>query len=204
MAAALRERGENVVIASRLDTDGVDWAWDMTQPMPALPNVDITDVVLNASIFEAGLAWTGMDGDQANKEAALLARHLQINVTSGWRLIMELAKRRPLTSVVMLLDARNDRPWPGYSAYHVSRAAGYGMMRALAHELAPTRVNAIAPGTILPGLAAKHAESLGKAAERSVLGGGKVKDVVDAVLFLRDAGHITGEMLRVDGGLLGA
>ncbi|MGO4778449.1 SDR family oxidoreductase, partial [Lysobacter sp. 2RAB21] len=96
-----------------------------------------------------------------------------------------------------------DRSFAGHSAYQVSRAAGAGMVRALAAELLPCRVNAVAPGTVLPSVRdpAERAEQEDAIAARTVLGRmGSVEDVVEAVLYLRDAPYVTGEILRVDGG----
>ena len=77
------------------------------------------------------------------------------------------------------------------------------MTRALARALAPeVRVNGVAPGAVhLPddfddAMAARLAETtpLGRL--------GSPDDVVGAVLYLLDAGYVTGQVVAVDGGRL--
>ncbi|MGO4260475.1 SDR family NAD(P)-dependent oxidoreductase [Lysobacter sp. TAB13] len=216
IAEACLTRGERVV-AHRRSADSVpepfcapvlEWCWDMNEPLPALPEADITDVVLSASLFERGYAWGALgaaDGGpgRIEEERERLQRHLRVNLLAPWELVVSLHARRPLRSVVMLLDTYLDRSFAGHSAYQVSRAAGAGMVRALAAELSPCRVNAVAPGTVLPSVRdpAERAEQEDAIAARTVLGRmGSVEDVVEAVLYLRDAPYVTGEILRVDGG----
>jgi 3-oxoacyl-[acyl-carrier protein] reductase/pteridine reductase len=68
-------------------------------------------------------------------------------------------------------------------------------------ELAPTiRVNAIAPGPILPppGYSEKQ---IAAAAKRTLLGRwGAAEDVAQAVSYLVQASYVTGILLPVDGG----
>lgn len=218
IAEACLSRGEHVVAHRRSERDTPEpysapvraWCWDMTQPLEALPDAPITDVVLSASLFERGYAWGALGASEGEggatrieEERERLQRHLRVNLLAPWELVVSLHARSPLDSVVMLLDTYLDRSFAGHSAYQVSRAAGAGMVRALAAELTPCRVNAVAPGTVLPSVRdpAQRAEQEDAIAARTVLGRmGEVDDVVDAVLYLRDAAYITGEVLRVDGG----
>ena len=76
------------------------------------------------------------------------------------------------------------------------------LTKALATEVAKrgVRVNAVAPGTIRTPMHAS--DYLDRLAKRHPLGRvGEVKDIVDAVLYLESASFVTGEILRVDGGL---
>lgn len=167
----------------------------------------ISHIVLNASMFERGQPWSGLtDGPD---ELELIRRHFEANVVAPWALVTALARPswnsvpQPVESVVMLLDTYFDRPLPGYAAYQVSRAAGAGLVRALASELAPIRVNAVAPGTVLwsERPEAERAETASALEKRTVLGRkGSPADVIAAVRYLRDAEYTTGEILRVDGG----
>lgn len=216
IAEACLARGESVV-AHRRSADSVpepysapvlEWCWDMSQPLTALPEAEITDVVLSASLFERGYAWGSLGAAEGGpsrieEERELLQRHLRVNLLAPWELVVSLHARRPLRSVVMLLDTYLDRSFAGHGAYQVSRAAGGGMVRALAAELSPCCVNAVAPGTVLPSVRdpAERAEQEDSIAARTVLGRmGSVDDVVEAVLYLHDAAYVTGEILRVDGG----
>lgn len=106
-------------------------------------------------------------------------------------------------NVVSITAALADQPVAGINA-SVSMMTKGGLnaaTRSLAIEYAKEgiRFNAVAPGIVDTPL---HKESpkdslnarqpMGKIAE--------VKDVVDAVLYLAEAGQVTGEVLHVDGG----
>jgi NAD(P)-dependent dehydrogenase (short-subunit alcohol dehydrogenase family) len=73
--------------------------------------------------------------------------------------------------------------------------------RLLAQELGPRiRVNAVAPGTILPPPGANQAYLEQLAESIPLRRPGTPQDVADAVVFLATAGFITGEVLSVTGG----
>ncbi|MFK3647636.1 SDR family oxidoreductase [Lysobacter enzymogenes] len=216
LAEACLARGERVVAHRRSEDAAPEpysapveaWCWDMQQPLDALPAQEIDHLILSASLFERGHAWNALSaqagpGSASADERERFARQLQVNLLAPWELAVRLHARRPLRSVVMLLDTYLDRSFPGHAAYQVSRAAGAGLVRALAAELAPCRVNAVAPGTVLPSVRdpAQRAEQEDAIAARTVLGRmGEVDDVVGAAMYLRDAPYVTGEILRVDGG----
>lgn len=202
IADALEGDGYTVTRHSRTAAPGV-WAWNMAEALPALPADRITHLVLNASLFERGGAWAAITTDGLDDELAVLDRHLAINVSAQARLALALHARRPLVSIVLVLDTYLDRAFPRHAAYLISRAAGYGLLRALATELAPgCRVNAVAPGTVQASTRAEadRAESAIEAERRPLLGSGSPAAVADAVRFLLDAPYTTGEVLRVDGG----
>ncbi|HFD40729.1 MAG TPA: SDR family oxidoreductase [Anaerolineae bacterium] len=104
-------------------------------------------------------------------------------------------------AVVNIVDLSVWQPWPGYTAHSVGKAALMAITRQLALELAPTvRVNAVAPGPVLPPPGYDEAK-IARTAARTLLGRwGKAQDVADAVLFLVRADYITGEVIVVDGG----
>jgi pteridine reductase len=74
-------------------------------------------------------------------------------------------------------------------------------MRSLALELAPqVRVNAVAPGTVLPPTQMSE-QALADEVKRIAFGRvGDPDDVADAVLYLAGAMFVTGTELVVDGG----
>jgi NAD(P)-dependent dehydrogenase (short-subunit alcohol dehydrogenase family) len=92
-------------------------------------------------------------------------------------------------------------PTPNMMAHSVAKHALLAMSKQMAVELAPdVRVNAIAPGPMLPppdwdeGLVARIAG-------RTLLQKwGSPKDVAFAVKYIIEADYVTGDVMRVDGG----
>ena len=91
--------------------------------------------------------------------------------------------------------------------YSASKAAIIGMTKALAKEAGPSgiRVNCVSPGVIDTDMCACFDEAtMAELAEEAPLGRvGKPEDVANAIYFLAgpEASFITGEVLRVNGGL---
>lgn len=106
-------------------------------------------------------------------------------------------------AIVNITDIYAERPLRGYAAYCMSKAALRMATAALAQELAPdVRVNAVAPGNILPPEAGADAARQLALNARAALGRqGAPADIAGAVLWLlRDATYVTGQTVRVDGG----
>ena len=92
----------------------------------------------------------------------------------------------------------------GQSNYSASKAGIIGLTKSTAKELAAKniRCNAVAPGFI----ATDMTKDLG--GEDSLwlkmiplARAGEAEEVAEAIVFLADAAYITGEVLRVDGGM---
>jgi 3-oxoacyl-[acyl-carrier protein] reductase len=97
----------------------------------------------------------------------------------------------------------------GQVAYAASKAGLLGLTMATARELASRGVtcNAIAPGYIATEMTAEHLPEAARAKLLEQIPLGKIggaDDVGDAVAFLAgpEAGYITGQVLRVNGGML--
>jgi len=94
----------------------------------------------------------------------------------------------------------------GQANYAASKAGIIGLTKTVARELGRSGVtaNAIAPGMILTDMARKLDQKwLDAAREETVLGKlGELEDVAHLVVFLASdlAGHITGQVISVDGG----
>ncbi len=104
-------------------------------------------------------------------------------------------------AIVNIIDLSAYEPWPDYIAHSVGKAALLAMTRQLALELAPVvRVNAVAPGPVLPP-PDFDAAMIARSADKTLLNRwGTPEDIADAVLFFIKAGYVTGEALAVDGG----
>lgn len=106
-------------------------------------------------------------------------------------------------SIVNIADVGARRPWRNYTPYLVSKGGVVTLTRALAKDLAPeVRVNAIAPGPVLlPD--DWSAEQIAQVERTTLLRRvGSPDDVAGAVLYLAQAGYVTGVILPVDGGYL--
>ncbi len=90
----------------------------------------------------------------------------------------------------------------GQSNYAASKAGLIGLTKSVAKELAPRgiRCNAVAPGFIKTDMT--EAQTDNPLLSMIPLGEmGKPEDIAEAVAYLASAGYVTGEVLRVDGGI---
>lgn len=107
-------------------------------------------------------------------------------------------------AIVNLVDIHGDQPLAGHAIYGMAKAALRMLTKSLALELAPqVRVNAIAPGAILWPDSGKSPEAQAALLARVPMGRtGTPEDIAAAVAWLAsaEAGYVTGQVLRVDGG----
>jgi 3-oxoacyl-[acyl-carrier protein] reductase len=92
----------------------------------------------------------------------------------------------------------------GQANYSASKAGIIGLTKATAKELAPRGItcNAVAPGFVETDMTRGLALDEEKIAAAIPLGRlAKPEEIADAVAFLVSADYITGEVLRVDGGI---
>ena len=96
----------------------------------------------------------------------------------------------------------------GQANYAAAKAGVIGLTKACAKELAPrnVRVNAVAPGFIATDMTDVIPEKNKEMMLQSIPLGrmGQAEDVASAVCFLAsdDASYITGQVLKVDGGMV--
>ncbi len=136
---------------------------------------------------------------------------LRVNLDSAFLLLREAVPlMRPLGdgSIVLVSSINGERGKFGQSNYAASKAGLIGLARTAARELGKfgIRVNVIAPGMIeTPMTASLPPEVIAEARAESPLGRlGRPEDVAHSALFLASsmARHITGQVIRVDGGQL--
>ena len=107
-------------------------------------------------------------------------------------------------SITLMSGLYSTRPARGGAFAAAAVAAMDGMTRALALDLAPTRVNAVAPGLIDTPLwdafGPQREAILARGASLPVGRIGRPEEVAEAVLFLMSNGFVTGTVLAIDGG----
>lgn len=101
-------------------------------------------------------------------------------------------------SIINMASTRAFMSEPQTEAYAASKGAIVALTHALAISLGPkTRVNAIAPGWISGDDDLRPVDH----DQHPVGRVGRVEDIAQAVVYLADAGFITGQVLTVDGGM---
>ena len=109
-------------------------------------------------------------------------------------------------SIINIIDSTSRYGLARFVPYAMAKAALANMTRSLARELAPlVRVNGVAPGAILwPEYEGGASEAEQQATlARTMLGRlGSPQDIAHTVAFLASATYITGEIIKVDGGVL--
>ncbi len=164
------------------------------------------DVLVHAAgIVRDGVLWKMTDDDWADV--------LRVNLDAAFWLLRASA---PLMraggggSVVLVTSINGERGKFGQANYAAAKAGLIGLGRSAARELGRfgVRVNLVAPGWIETGMTAGLPESARiKAVEETALGRpGRPEDVAAAILFLVSdmSRHVTGQIVRVDGGQLTA
>ncbi|TLS48055.1 SDR family oxidoreductase [Streptomyces montanus] len=109
------------------------------------------------------------------------------------------------SAVVIFGGQAKERPYPGATTVATVNAGVTGLVRTLATELAPIRVNAVHPGIVgdSPFWAGKPAEVLENYRAQTPTGQlTSMRDVVDTVDFLLRNRSVNGVNLNVDGGWL--
>lgn len=162
----------------------------------------IDSCVLNSGILHDQLV---MGIDLRNMESVL-----KVNYLSQFSLLQSVIKRMVVQkngSIIGISSTSSMLSPVGQVAYSSSKAAMETMFITAAKECAPkgVRVNCIAPGLLTGGMAASINENYPNEIKRLIPMGraGKPEEVVPLALFLasRYSSYITGQVVKVDGGL---
>ncbi len=161
------------------------------------------DVLVNsASIYEES-SLDSMDRDEVrrNVEVNALAPLELSRAFSAHVRARRAESRGPAGAIVNFLDARIVDYDPRHVAYALAKRMLFSLTRMAAAEYAPdVRVNAVAPGLVLPP-AGKDESYLESLKTTNPLGAiGTLDQVADAVLFLVGNDFVTGQVVYVDGG----
>jgi 3-oxoacyl-[acyl-carrier protein] reductase len=164
---------------------------------------------LDVLVNNAGIA---IDGLLLRTKKDDWQRTLDVNLTGAFH-CCKAASRYLLKSdagrIVNLSSVVGEQGNAGQVSYAAAKAGLIGLTRTLARELASRAitVNCVTPGFIETDMTAKHVQGDAREAlvQQIPLGRiGRPEDVAEAVRFLvsEAASYITGQVVRVNGGLL--
>ena len=127
---------------------------------------------------------------------------LDLNLRAPFLIAQQAAKRMTEGGLIVnITDIGAQKAWSRYPSYTVSKAGLESLTKMLARSLAPEiRVNAIAPGLVLPSDVVTPAQWQ-KLVERLPLKRAATLDEITSALeFLIKNEYITGQTIVVDGG----
>ena len=180
-------------------------------------NTDEVKATVDAVLADYGSVWALVNNAGITRDTLLarmkdedFARVLDVNLTGAFNMMRALT--RPLmrqrggrivsmSSVVGLMGNA------GQANYAASKAGLIGLTKSVARELAPrgVTVNAVAPGFVRTDMTAALPEQVVERYEGQIPLGrlADPEEVADVVRFLVSdaAAYVTGEVIRVDGGM---
>ena len=141
-------------------------------------------------------------GDIRAMPAADFDSAIALNLRAPFLCAQHAARRMESGGLIVnITDIGAHKAWTGFPAYVVSKAGLESLTRVLARALAPgIRVNALAPGLVLPAedFPPEEWERLANRvpAKRSA----NIEEISNALEFLLENEYITGQTITVDGG----
>ena len=195
-----RELGAEVLLVQGDVSRAEDCEKLAAQAKEAFGRVDV--LVNNAGITRDGLLARMTEED--------FRAVLDVNLVGPWNMmkaVNRIMMKQRYGRIVNLSSVTGLMGNMGQTNYAAAKAGILGMTKSYAREVASRgiTVNAVAPGFIDTGMT----EAMAEGAKDKIVTGipmgrtGKPEDVAEAVAFLtsEQAGYITGEVLRVDGGM---
>jgi NAD(P)-dependent dehydrogenase (short-subunit alcohol dehydrogenase family) len=184
---------------------------------------DLRDVAQIEGLFQAVQREFGRLDVLVNSAASFVKQPFDAITVDDWKNVMQTNLRAPFlctqraarlmrassrpddepAAIVNIVDLSGIFPWRGFVQHGISKAGLIHLTQIAAYELAPgVRVNAVAPGAILPppGMA-PDSDAWRKLGERTPLARTGHPDYVgQTVVFLAQNDYITGAVIPVDGG----
>lgn len=200
----VRQVEERGCQALAMETDGADSASASQAVERVLAEFGSLEILVNnAGISDDAVIWK-MGETQWD-------RVLAVNLKQAFNYIRAVApifRERESGKIVNVASINAMRGKFGLANYSASKAGLLGLTRVVAVELGRyhVNVNAVAPGLILTPLTGSLAPEVIEGARQETVFKrlGEPEDVAHVVVFLCTEGarHITGEVIRVDGGQL--
>ena len=213
---AFLDRDYNVVATSRNVTKSTGLP---SSPKSALVDGDIGDATTAARVAETAISIFGSIDALVNNAGIFFTKpftdytaedfkRLVSTNLDGFIYVTQLAIKQMLVqksggSIVSITASLADNPIAGVNASipMITKGGLDAITRSLAIEYAKDgiRVNAVAPGVVDTPLHRNKPKDFLKTL--SPMGSiSTVQEIVDAVIYLTEAPHVTGEVLHVDGG----
>ena len=150
-------------------------------------------LINNASIF--------LPSEIGHRGLKLLDEHWSVNFKAPFILSGEFARLCRSGQIINILDTKVVKNKTAHAGYLVSKKALHELTKMAAVEWAPRiRVNAVAPGIILPP-SGKGKDYLAKRAKQIPLQKqGDVRYITQSIEFLIDNEFVTGQVIFADGG----
>ncbi len=194
-----REIGKCKVRTALLQADLADEN-EVIQIFPQVFNVfERVDCLVNcASVFERD---TFADATQESWQ-----KHIMVNLRAPFLLMQAFARQFEANdgssgNIINITDQKTLRPNPSFFSYTLSKCALADLTKMAALALAPSvRVNAIAPGIVLPSVDMTAKEMEEKIAALPLKQKTNPTQIYEAIKFFLNTSSITGETLILDGG----
>ena len=184
---------EAPVYLARADLGNLTDLYSLFSTLDALPH-PLKVLVNSAALMPRG--------DVRTLSAADFDAAIALNLRAPFLCAQEAAKRMEAGGLIVnVTDVGAQKAWSGFPAYTVSKAALETLTRVLARSLAPKiRVNAIAPGLVLPSEYVTEEEWVRLVGRLPLKRPASVDEVAAALEFLLKNEYITGQTIVVDGG----
>lgn len=174
------------------------------------PTLDALDPPIDLFVHCAGITADGVLWKLTPQD---WQKVMSVNLDSAFHLLQLVVpgmRRRKRGRIVLVSSINGERGKFGQSNYAASKAGLIALCRSAARELGRSgiRVNAVAPGIVAtPMTETLPVDILQRALDETALGRASTPDeVARSVLYLLSdlSSHVTGQVLRVDGGQLTA
>jgi 3-oxoacyl-[acyl-carrier protein] reductase len=207
-----REAAEATVNAARRKgVEAISFQADVASQPAAQQLIDTTIEHfkrIDILVCNAGI-WVGAPVDEMPEE--LWNRTIDINLKGTWavcRAVVSQMKRQRAGKIVIVTSTAGQRGEANFSNYAASKGGQIAFTKSLAEELGRwgINVNAVAPGWVDTEMTQ---DALGDSRQRDAIAAtipvGRIavpEDIAGPIAFLCSdwAGHITGEILNVNGG----
>jgi len=175
---------------------------DLTQPDQIKALFDLVDTIPHPLKVLVNSAAELQRADAQTITAAEWDAAFDLNLRAPFLLSQAAAQRMTEGGLIVnVSDVAAQKAWHVFPAYTVSKAALESLTKVLARALAPTvRVNAIAPGLVLPSEIVSSEQWDKIIARLPLQRAAHLSEITAALDYLLKNEYVTGQTLVVDGG----